>query len=209
MPPRFAYWTIILEGKPTAFRAQHRDDLLPTFKQLQGKHPDIVMKWFARGRLWESPTEAQAVLRHHRERRPREWRPGGEHRDPRARFDVPRDEKRRRFSAKKRRDFRDRVDPQSDAFRGRPDKRGWNDRERPGNEGARKRPAWQRDRDRRPPHPAAKQPDDRPRSRKPSGQTQGGRGPGGPQSGPPRRDAKPKRRGGRGGGGGTGGGQPA
>ena len=208
MPPRFAYWTIILEGKPTAFRAQHRDDLLPTFKQLQGKHPDIVLKWFARGRLWESPAEAQSVLRHHRERRPREWRPGGEHRDPRARFDVPRDEKRRRFAAKKRRDFRDRVDPQSDAFRGRPDKRGRNDRERPGDEGARKQPAWQRDRDRRPPHPTGK-PGDRPRSRKPSGQTHSGRGPGGPQSGPPRRDAKPKRRGGRGGSGGSGGGQPA
>ena len=32
------------------------------------------------------------------ERRKPDWRPGGEHRDPRARFDIPRDEKRRRFA---------------------------------------------------------------------------------------------------------------
>ena len=60
MPPRYAYWTIILEGKPTAFRAQQREELLPTFKQLQAKHPDAVMMWFARGRLWTSPEEADA-----------------------------------------------------------------------------------------------------------------------------------------------------
>jgi hypothetical protein len=104
MPPRFAYWTIILEGKPTAFRTQQREDLLPTFKQLQGKHPDAVMMWFARGRLWSSPEEAQSAETRSGERRQRDWRPGGEHRDPRARFDVPRDEKRRRFAAKLRRD---------------------------------------------------------------------------------------------------------
>ena len=63
MPPRFAYWTIIVEGKPTAFRAQDRDELVPTFKQLQGKHPDAVMMWFARGRLWSSPEEARAADR--------------------------------------------------------------------------------------------------------------------------------------------------
>ena len=60
MPPRFAYWTIIVEGKPTAFRTQERDELLPTFKQLQSKHPDAVMMWFSRGRLWASPEEAHA-----------------------------------------------------------------------------------------------------------------------------------------------------
>jgi hypothetical protein len=63
MPPRFAYWTIILEGKPTAFRAQDREDLLPTLRQLTRKHPDAVMKWFARGRIWESPEEARAAER--------------------------------------------------------------------------------------------------------------------------------------------------
>ena len=101
MPPRFAYWTIILEGAPTAFRAQHREDLLPTLKQLQGKHPDAQMQWFARGRLWSSPEEAQAA-RGGGERRGADWRPGGEHRDPRARFDIPRAEKRRRFAARLR-----------------------------------------------------------------------------------------------------------
>ena len=101
MPPRFAYWTIILEGKPTAFRAQEQEDLLPTFKQLQAKHPDAVMMWFGRGRLWTSPGEAQAAQQ--APRRKPDWRPGGEHRDPRARFDIPRDERRRRFAAQLRR----------------------------------------------------------------------------------------------------------
>ena len=89
MPPRFAYWTIIVEGKPTAFRAQDRDELVPTFKQLQSKHPDAVMMWFARGRLWPSPEDARAAERPSgAERRNKEWRPGGEHRDPRARFEI-------------------------------------------------------------------------------------------------------------------------
>ncbi len=170
MPPRFAYWTIILEGKPTAFRAHERDDLLPTFKQLQTRHPDVVMKWFARGRLWESPEEAQAAQRGGRERRARDWRPGGEHRDPRARFEVPRDEKRRRFAAKQRRDFRDPNGPPSQAPRDRPP----HDRERPERERPReqrsgKAPAWrppeQREKDRRTPQPEWKDRFDR----KPSG----------------------------------------
>ena len=61
MPPRFAYWTIIVEGKPTAFRAQLQEELIPTFKQLQSKHPDAVMMWFARGRLWASQEESRAA----------------------------------------------------------------------------------------------------------------------------------------------------
>ena len=105
MPPRFAYWTIIVEGKPTAFRAQLREELEPTFKQLHNKHPDAVMMWFARGRLWASPEEARAAEpRGGSERRKPDWRPGGEHRDPRARFDIPRDVKRRRFAEKLRRE---------------------------------------------------------------------------------------------------------
>src|SRR5829696_4182235 len=108
MPPRFAYWTIIVDGKPTAFRAAMREELEPTFKQLQGKHPDAVMMWFAKGRLWASPEEARdAASPGGGERRKSDWRPGGEHRDPRARFEVPRDEKRRRFAAKLRRDSAD------------------------------------------------------------------------------------------------------
>ena len=57
MPPRYTYWTIILEGKPTAFRARTRDELAPTLRQLQARHPDAVMMWFAHGRLWESPEQ--------------------------------------------------------------------------------------------------------------------------------------------------------
>lgn len=108
MPPRYTYWTIILEGIPTAFRAHTQEELLPTLRQLQSKHPDAVMKWFARGRLWHTPEEERmaAALKRRpgRERRPPAWRPGGEHRDPREKFKVPRDEKRARFAAKLRRE---------------------------------------------------------------------------------------------------------
>jgi len=110
MPPRHHYWTIILEGKPTAFRAHTQEELAPTLRQLQNRHPDAVMKWFARGRLWKSQeeerAEAFAKRRAPREARPRDWRPGGEHADPRDRFKIPRDEKRRRFAEKLRRDDR-------------------------------------------------------------------------------------------------------
>ncbi len=106
MPPRYTYWTIILEGKPTAFRAATQEELLPTFKQLQARHPDSVMMWFARGRLWQSEDEAKAAFRARtpKERRGRDWRPGGTHEDPRKRFEIPRDEKRRRFRDRLSRD---------------------------------------------------------------------------------------------------------
>ena len=103
MPPRHTYWTIILEGKPTAFRAHTQEELLPTLKQLQSRHPDAALMWFARGRLWKSEEESRASLGTRRppsERRGPAWRPGGSHEDPRARFKIPRDEKRRRFREK-------------------------------------------------------------------------------------------------------------
>lgn len=86
MPPRYSYWTILAGGLPTAFRAAEREDLLPTFNRIREKHPDAEMKWFGRGRLWESPDEAQADLQRARIRRDRDWRPGGDHRDPREVF---------------------------------------------------------------------------------------------------------------------------
>src|SRR3990172_8942082 len=88
MPPRFVYWTIIIDGTPTAFRAYNREELLPTLRQLQGTQPSATLKYFSRGRLWESETEARAALRPEREpeRRGRDWRPGGVHKDPRDRF---------------------------------------------------------------------------------------------------------------------------
>jgi len=200
MPPRHAYWTIIFGNQPTAFRSATADELLPTLRQIQSKHPDAVMMWFAHGRLWKSPEDArEARFRKQQERRPRpqwgnrppredrgpapardaraprpqpkdrwrnrpatgnrppytgkprpdsgrpptadgpapppaspkprsgdggkprsgeggqrpaprgrDWRPGGEHKDPRDRFKVPRDVKRARFKAKLQ---RDRFDP--------------------------------------------------------------------------------------------------
>jgi len=107
MPPRFAYWTIIAGGLPTAFRAADREDLLPTFRRIQEKHPDAEMKWFARGKLWTSPEEARADRDRPLERRPRSWRPGGDHRDRRESFKTAareRNQARRqeRFARKQR-----------------------------------------------------------------------------------------------------------
>jgi len=90
MPPRYTYWTIIIDGKATAFRAREREELLPTFKQLGKTQPRVSMRWFSKGRLWASPDEERAAEVRaelaQRERRPREWRPGGEHRDPKSSF---------------------------------------------------------------------------------------------------------------------------
>ena len=88
MPPRYAYWTILIDNRPTAFRAREREELLPTLNQLRRKNTDVVMKWFARGRLWDSPDVEKAAQVQPRtiEKRGHEWRPGGQHKDPRARF---------------------------------------------------------------------------------------------------------------------------
>ena len=107
MPPRYAYWTILAGGLPTAFRAAEREELLPTFKQIHSKHPDAEMKYFARGRLWASPAEARQAAEAKRARgggaaaRGRDWRPGGEHRDPRQKFkDAKKARNRQRRSEK-------------------------------------------------------------------------------------------------------------
>jgi len=148
MPPRYTYWTIIFGGQATAFRSGTRDELVPTFKQIQSKHPDAQLRYFARGKLWYSEEEARAALirdrrppprpdrpprdpnaprdkdrwrdrpappRSGEERRGRDWRPGGQHKDPRDRFKVPRDVKRARFKAQSR---RDRIEPRPDRPRG-------------------------------------------------------------------------------------------
>jgi 23S rRNA pseudouridine2605 synthase len=87
MPPRYVYWTILAGGLPTAFRAAEREELLPTFQRLRDKHPDAELKYFAQGKLWASPEEARAAREAgNREARGRDWRPGGEHRDPRQKF---------------------------------------------------------------------------------------------------------------------------
>jgi hypothetical protein len=89
MPPRFVYWTILIDEGPTAFRARQREELLPTLVQLRRTNQNVVMKWFARGRLWDTPEQerwARTQMSGSKERRDRGWRPGGDHRDPRERF---------------------------------------------------------------------------------------------------------------------------
>ena len=66
---RGAFWTIIVDDQPTAFRAPVREDLLPTLKQLQRQHPTAAIKWFQRGRLWETPGDAMDASKPPRRRR--------------------------------------------------------------------------------------------------------------------------------------------
>ena len=90
MPPRYAYWTILIDGKATAFRAKEQDELLPTLAQLRRKNDDVTLRYFSRGKLWDSPEQAQWAGSNEQafgERRDQDWRPGGSHKDPRARFD--------------------------------------------------------------------------------------------------------------------------
>src|SRR4051812_18512534 len=94
MPPRHTYWTILFGDKPTAFRSATQEELLPTFKQIQAKHPDAVMMWFARGKLWRSEEEGRAAFERPRFDRPGP-RPESQNRSPRPdwkekpRFDRP------------------------------------------------------------------------------------------------------------------------
>ena len=62
MPPRYAYWTILVDNQPTAFRAGSMEDLTPTFKRLKEKHPSAVMMWFQNGKLWNSRLDAQEAM---------------------------------------------------------------------------------------------------------------------------------------------------
>lgn len=81
------------------------EELLPTFNRLREKHPSAQLRWFERGRLWESREAARAQGFGQGERRwegprapraaqsggggparDRTWRPGGEHRDPRQKY---------------------------------------------------------------------------------------------------------------------------
>ena len=92
MPPRYAYWTILVDEQPTAFRAGDQETLLPTFKRLQQKHPSARMVWFQNGKVWNSRLDAQEAMkvrgdrgraRDFRQREPQrkngklEWKPKG------------------------------------------------------------------------------------------------------------------------------------
>jgi hypothetical protein len=103
VPPRFAYWTILIDNAPTAFRARDQQELVPTLHQLKRTNKDVSMKWFARGRLWDSQDQEREDFTRRkrstqqragtavasgdrRQQRGKDWRPGGKHKDPRERF---------------------------------------------------------------------------------------------------------------------------
>src|SRR5436190_22129307 len=93
MPPRYAYWTILIDGKATAFRAKESEELLLTLNQLRRKNDDVALRYFSRGKLWDSPEQAEWAAKNaggFGEKRGADWRPGGTHKDPRARFDKKR-----------------------------------------------------------------------------------------------------------------------
>jgi hypothetical protein len=101
-----AFWVILVGETPTSFRAKVREDLVPTLRQLQRTQDKVTLRWFERGRIWDSPQQAIGVAKlastTARERRSKEWRPGGDHRDPKARFELTRDQKRAKFKREHR-----------------------------------------------------------------------------------------------------------
>ncbi|MDP3717707.1 MAG: hypothetical protein Q8T13_08095 [Acidobacteriota bacterium] len=68
MPPRYVYWTIIVDGQPTAFRSGSLEDIMPTFNRLKEKQPNAELKWFQNGQLWPSRHDAQDFMRARGER---------------------------------------------------------------------------------------------------------------------------------------------
>jgi len=62
MPPRYAYWTIIVDDQPTAFRAGALDDIMPTFNRLKEKQPTAKLMWFQSGKLWASRIDAREAM---------------------------------------------------------------------------------------------------------------------------------------------------
>lgn len=68
MPPRYAYWTILVDEQATAFRAALQDDLMPTFKRLRQKHPSARLVWFQNGKIWNSRLDAREAMHERGER---------------------------------------------------------------------------------------------------------------------------------------------
>ncbi len=114
MPPRFAYWTIIVDDQPTAFRAAELEELRTVFNRLKQKHPSAELMWFQNGKLWRSRLDAREAMtqaRRAEERkkrsaehppRDRKWRPGGTHRDPRQKYKDAKKAKWTRYKQKVR-----------------------------------------------------------------------------------------------------------
>ena len=68
MAQRHSFWIIVAGSTPTSFRARRAEDLLPTLRQLQRTQPDTVLRWFERGKLWDSPDAAREpppIIRRH------------------------------------------------------------------------------------------------------------------------------------------------
>jgi hypothetical protein len=166
MPPRHAYWTILVDNQATAFRAHDAEELLPTLNRLREKNPSAILKWFERGQLfdsreaareqgfgrgerrWEGPRPDREEPRGRGERPPRkrpapeaersfaerpanadtdrprnrDWRPGGEHRDPRQKYQDAKKAKWQRFK-KEIRERHERRQDESKPLENRPDRK--------------------------------------------------------------------------------------
>lgn len=82
MPPRYAYWTIIVDDQATAFRAGSLEDIMPTFNRLKEKQPSAKLMWFQSGKLWPSRVDAREAMQMRgergRDRDPRQVRPSNQ-----------------------------------------------------------------------------------------------------------------------------------
>ena len=125
MPPRYVYWTIIVDGQPTAFRSGSLEDIMPTFNRLKEKQPNAELKWFQNGQLWPSRHDAQDFMRARGER--------GRAKDPRQ-ADRPDRPWNAKPEWKTRSTFSKSDKPSTSA-------RATADRHAPGREGG-ERPAW-------------------------------------------------------------------
>lgn len=173
MARHHAFWVILAGAVPTAFRSPRREDLLPTLHQLQRTQQDVSLRWFDRGQLWESPEAARFALIERRRQtsgRNSDWRPGGAHKDPRARYQLTRDQKRARFKHRQRRDFDAKPEPTP----GAPESQG----NRPPFDRDRQQDRWRKPQGSRPFKPQGDRPrDDRPHGDRWGGNQQSQRGP--------------------------------
>jgi len=115
MPPRFAYWTILIDNGPTAFRARDPEELLPTLNQLKRRNAHVTMKWFSGGKLWDSPDAARESRRREpSDRRPQRDRYLKSDRRPKGDKRPMGDRRRPAFAASRRRKRRDEEPPDRD-----------------------------------------------------------------------------------------------
>jgi 23S rRNA pseudouridine2605 synthase len=77
-------------------RFEKRERARPPFRDRKPKPEG----WKPPGEAWKPEAGGRKPEAAGRDHRGRDWRPGGEHQDPRERFKVPRDVKRARFKAR-------------------------------------------------------------------------------------------------------------